>query len=139
MNVLVDSSVWSLAFRRKPENLNANEKLIVAELRELIKEGRARIIGVVRQELLSGLKMSVQYEELRITLAAFTDEEVNTTDHEEAAKASNACRAKGIQVTLVDVLICAVSMSRGFEIFTTDPDFKIYSKVLPIQLHSHVR
>ena len=35
MNVLVDTSVWSLAFRRKPEDLNAVEKSLVQELRQL--------------------------------------------------------------------------------------------------------
>jgi hypothetical protein len=37
MNVLVDTSVWSLALRRKTENLNAREKFIVAELSELVR------------------------------------------------------------------------------------------------------
>jgi hypothetical protein len=54
MNALVDTSVWSLALRRKTENLSTNERLLVAELSELIREGRARVIGLVRQELLSG-------------------------------------------------------------------------------------
>jgi hypothetical protein len=36
VNVLVDTSVWSLALRRSPHNLNAMEKIVVAELTELI-------------------------------------------------------------------------------------------------------
>jgi hypothetical protein len=36
VKVLVDTSVWSLALRRKSEALSAAEKLIVAELTELI-------------------------------------------------------------------------------------------------------
>jgi hypothetical protein len=65
VNILVDTSVWSLALRRKAEDLNATEKSMVAELTELIKEGRARIIGLVRQELLSGIKTPGQYAKLR--------------------------------------------------------------------------
>jgi hypothetical protein len=50
-----DTSVWSLALRRKNESLSTNERFLVTELSELIREGRARMIGLVRQELLSGV------------------------------------------------------------------------------------
>ncbi len=38
MNVLVDTSVWSLALRRKGQDLNAAEKAAVSELTELIQD-----------------------------------------------------------------------------------------------------
>jgi len=136
VNVVIDTSVWSLALRRKVQNLSAAEHALVAELRELIQEGRTRLIGPVRQELLSGIKSADQYEHLRRVLGAFRDEPMNTADFEAAAKASNACRSKGIVVSIVDSLICAVALSRQWSIFTTDPDFRSYAKVLPIKLHS---
>ena len=135
MNILVDTSVWSLALRRKTENLSANETSIVAELSELIQEGRARLIGLVRQELLSGVKTTEQYEKLRLHLRSFPDEPIDTSDHEEAAKAGNRCRGKGIVVSIVDVLLCSVAIKREWAIFTTDPDFTNYAKVLPISIH----
>ena len=49
MNVLVDTSVWSLALRRKPRELSAAEQPVVEELADLTREGRARIIGLIRQ------------------------------------------------------------------------------------------
>ncbi len=136
MNVLIDTSVWSLAFRRKTADLTSTERALVLELTELIGESRARIIGLIRQELLSGIKRAAQYEELRNALAPFPDEPVDTPDYEAAAKAGNDCRAKGIVVSVVDILICAVAVKRGWPIFTTDPDFKNYAKVLPLTLHS---
>jgi predicted nucleic acid-binding protein len=135
VNTLVDTSVWSLALRRKAEHLNATEKATVAELTELIQEGRARMIGLIRQELLSGIRISSQYEKLRTALQAFRDEPIDTSDHEEAAKSSNDCRAKGVVVSIVDVLICAVALRRGWTILTTDPDFRNYANILPIKLH----
>ena len=135
MNALVDTSVWSLALRRKAQDLSPAEKSTVSELTELIQEGRVRIIGPIRQELLSGIKTSGQYEKLRDTLRAFPDEPVGTSDYESAAKLSNECRSKGLVVSLVDVLICAIALSRDCSIFTTDPDFRNYAKVLPIKLH----
>jgi predicted nucleic acid-binding protein len=136
MNVLVDTSVWSLALRRKTENLNATEKFIVAELSELVREGRARLIGLVRQELLSGIKTTEHFEKLRLHLRSFPDESIDTSDHEEAAKAGNRCRGKGIVVSIVDILLCAVAIKREWAIFTTDPDFTNYVKALPVSIHA---
>src|SRR5215467_7356548 len=135
MNVLIDTSVFSLALRRKNESLSANEGLLVAELSELIREGRARMIGLIRQELLSGIKATEQYEKLRIHLRSFPDQVIDTSDYEEAAKAGNRCRTKGVAVSIVDILLCAVAIKRQWAIFTTDPDFSDYAKVLPLQIH----
>ncbi len=136
MNVLIDTSVWSLALRRKNEDLNANERLLVSELSELIREGRARLIGLVRQELLSGIRATEQYEKLRVHLRSFPDELVDTSDYEEAAKVGSRCRAKGVVVSIVDILLCAVAIKRQWAIFTTDPDFSNYAKVLPLRIHT---
>jgi hypothetical protein len=136
MNVLIDTSVFSLALRRKNESLSTNERLLVAELSELIREGRARMIGLIRQELLSGIKVTEQYEKLRVHLRSFPDEVIDTSDYEEAAKAGNRCRAKGVAVSIVDILLCAVAIKRHWAIFTIDPDFSNYAKVLPLRIHA---
>ena len=116
--------------------MNVLEKSIVAEFIELVKEDRVRIIGLVRQEFLTGIRTVAQYEKLRVDLEEFSDEIIGTQDHEAAAKASNDCRAKGVSASLTDILICEVALSRGFAIFATDPDFQNYARVLPIRLHT---
>jgi predicted nucleic acid-binding protein len=136
MKVLIDTSIWSLALRRRPRDLNPRENLFVGELTELVQEGRAGMIGLIRQEVLSGIKSSAQFEELRKTLRAFSDEPVGIEDHEAAAKTSNICRAKGIAATVVDMLICAVAHRRGMSVFSTDPDFESYARYTPLKLHS---
>jgi predicted nucleic acid-binding protein len=72
---------------------------------------------------------------LRVALQVFPDEPLQTRDYESAAKASNDCRTKGVVVSPVDVLICATALAREWNIFTTDPDFRNYAKILPIRLH----
>ncbi len=136
MNVLVDTSIWSLALRRKAQHLNPAEQAAVAELTNLIKEGRARIIGLVRQELLSGIKTSIQCEKLRAVLRSFPDESVATADYEAAAKASNECRSRGVAVSVSEILICAIAISRDWSIFAADPDFKSYARSLPLKLQT---
>lgn len=136
MNVLIDTSVFSVALRRKDESLSMNERLLVAELSELIREGRARMIGLIRQELLSGIKTTEQYEKLKVHLRSFPDEVVDTSDYEEAAKFGNRCRTKGVAVSIVDILLCAIAIKRQWAILTTDPDFSSYAKVLPLRIHT---
>jgi predicted nucleic acid-binding protein len=136
MNVLVDTCVWSLALRRKAHDLSTRERQVSTEWSELVSQGRAKIIGLVRQEVLSGIKTHTQFELLRTSLRAFRDELVDTADHEAAAEAGNNCRSKGIAVSLPDMLICAVALRRGMSIFTTDPDFEKYAPVLSLKLHS---
>jgi len=136
MNVLVDTTVWSLALRRKPRDLTAAQQSVVNELADLTREGRTRIISLIRQELLSGIKTAVQYERLRVALRAFPDEPIQTPDYEAAARVSNECRARGIVAPVVDALICQIGLSRQWSVFTTDPDFEAYAKVLSIELHA---
>ena len=132
MNIVIDTSVWSLALRRQPSS-RASEAL---ELADLVREGRAAMLGPVRQELLSGVRGEQQYEALRRHLRAFPDIALEAEDYEEAASFFNRCRAKGVQGSNTDFLICAVAARRRFGILTTDTDFLHFAKVLPIELHS---
>ena len=136
MNVLVDTSVWSLSLRRNRRDLNPAERSIVLELTELIAEGRARLMGLMRQELLSGVRNPAQFEMLRTSLRAFPDVDVETSDYEFAAQASNQCKSKGVTVSLVDALICAVANARDWTIFTTDQDFEHHASILSVKLHT---
>lgn len=85
MNVLVDTSVWSLALRRGRPTSEASTE----ELTELIKEGRVTMFGPIRQELLSGIKSEAQYRAVRDRLRAFSDLPLESTDYEEAAACFN--------------------------------------------------
>jgi predicted nucleic acid-binding protein len=131
VNVLVDTSVWSLALRRPAAHRGSE----TAELVELIREGRVAMIGAIRQEILSGVRATEQYRKLRDRLRAFSDQAVDETDYEEAATCFNRCRAKGVQGSNTDFLICAVAMRRRFAILTTDNDFTGFARVLGFKLH----
>ena len=131
MRVLVDTSVWSLALRRARTSRN----LETEELRRLIMAHVVEIIGPVRQELLSGVREPAQFARLEAHLGAFPDLPVLTEDYVTAATFFNRCRAKGIQGSNTDFLICAVAVRQDLSIFTTDKDFGRYAKCLPIVLH----
>ncbi len=129
--VIIDTCMWSLAFRRK-ETTDIN---VAKEIGSLIDENRAKIIGLIRQEVLSGYSDIQSYIKLRDKLRYFPNELTMDTDYEVAAEFSNLCRKKGIQGSHADFLICAVSVRLKMKIYTNDKDFQHYSKHLPVDLH----
>src|ERR1041385_5791558 len=130
MKVIVDTSVWSLVLRRSSADLRATE-----ELNQLIRGGRVQILGLIRQELLSGIRTVERFKALKEELAHYVDLPITTEDHEEAAGMFNRCRARGIQGNVVDMLICAIAVRHQLSIFTTDHDFEEYARHVPIKLH----
>jgi predicted nucleic acid-binding protein len=133
--VLVDTSVWSLALRRRPEHLSPPEQLLVAEWSELVREGRVQMIGPIRQELLSGLRHKQQFALLEERLSVFPDTPIETADYLEAARFFNLLQAGGVTGTPIDLLICAVAHRREWAIFALDTDFERYARILPLRLH----
>lgn len=134
MKVLVDTSVWSLALRRQKRR----EDPAVQELRSLVDEGRVAMIGPIRQELLSGVRTFDAFHRLRDHLQPFQDESLETADFERAAEHFNTCRARGVQGSNTDFLICAVAERRNLPILTTDSDFTRFARILPIALHGQI-
>ena len=132
MRVIVDTSVWSLAFRKK-EKTEIEIKLI-NYLSELVRDLRVVMIGPIRQEILSGISDEKKFVELQSKLSVFSDWSIETEDYELAAKFYNTCRKKGIQGSHIDYLICAVAFNSNFSILTLDNDFDNYKKYTGIVL-----
>lgn len=131
----MDTSVWSLALRRRDTDLGPQERRFRDGLAELVADNRVAIIGPIRQEVLSGVRGAPVFDQLCEHLRAFDDEPLGTADFEEAARAHNRCRQAGVAGSAVNFLICAAALRRGLAIFTTDKDFTRYAKVLAVRLH----
>jgi predicted nucleic acid-binding protein len=131
MRVLVDTSVWSLALRRSAPAQNPDAE----ELKRLLAGHLVEIIGPIRQELLSGVRDQVQFDLLESRLTCFPDLPLQAEDYVTAAKMFNLCRSKGIQGSNTDFLICSVAVRHNLAIFTTDGDFHLFAKCLPIVLY----
>ncbi len=129
MKVLVDTCVWSQAFRYKQPDTK-----IISKLSALIDDGRALLIGPVKQEILSGISNPVQFKKLKDILSSFEEVPLTNIHFEKAAEFCNSCRTKGIQGSSTDFLICAVAYFENLEIFSIDKDFTRYGKVLPIEI-----
>lgn len=131
MKVLVDTSVWSLAFRKNVRN--ETEENVVQVLAELVRDTNILIIGPIRQEILSGIKSISVFNALRDKLSIFNDLEIQTRDFETAASFFNLCRSHEIQGSHTDFLICALSVNYNVPIFTLDHGFQNYKSCLPIR------
>lgn len=130
----MDTTIWSLALRRRPAGRNPDETRLVDAWKELVSDGRIVLLGVIRQEILSGIASENQFERLRDALAAFPDEVILTADHVRAAGQFNRCRTAGVAGSPVDFLISAVAERLAIPIFTTDRDFERFARHLPIRL-----
>ena len=69
-------------------------------------------------------------------LQAFPDIPIETADYERAALCFNQCRARGIQGSNPDYLICALALRLDIPIFTVDRDFARYAHILNVRLHA---
>lgn len=121
MKVIVDTSVWSLSLRRRSAaSLKISEQQVVAQLRQAIQDGRAAIIGPIRQEILSGIRDKAHFARIEELLDPFADEEIVASDYVEAAQLYNLCRDHGVECGPFDILICAVAVRNHFDILTSD-------------------
>lgn len=134
MKVLVDTPIWSYALRT-PNKEYKNE---IDQLKSLIKEQRALIIGPIRQEILSGYSDLRKFKRLKAKLSFFENTPIQDIDYELAAEICNQCRKKGIQGSHIDFLICAVAKRIDVPIFTTDKDFPHYQKAISIKLYKYL-
>ncbi len=136
MKVLVDTSIWSVALRHSISKDESEE--IKEQLYTLIEDARVAMIGPIRQEILSGIKLEAQFNRLKKRLEPFRDIPLETDDFILAAKFFNRYRSKGIQGSHIDFLICAVSSRNKFPLFTTDNDFRQYKKHIDFLLFNEL-
>lgn len=120
MSLFVDTSVWSLAFRR-------DAPALVKEVRELVRaiEAGEELIttGLVLQELLQGFSGPRNRTQLLDRFAALPLLVPDRRDHVNAAELRNKCRRGGIQIGTIDALLAQLCLRYDLTILTTDRDF----------------
>jgi len=131
MKTIVDTCVWSLALRRQDQSkLTHEQRETIAELQEAIRDGRAILLGPIRQEILSGIRESARFAKLQAVLDPFLDEEIAADDFVEAARLFNLCKDHGIECGATDILICAVAARQYYDILTCDQGLKRCIQIL---------
>jgi predicted nucleic acid-binding protein len=131
MKVVIDTSAWSVYLRRDSRSVTTS---LYGVVERFVTRDQVHLLGIVRQELLSGVSNPQQFERLSRALSGFPDELATSDDHSAAAKFYNLCRATGVQGSSIDYLICAITNRLRAPILTLDHDFFRYARHLPIRV-----
>lgn len=121
MSLFVDTSVWSLAFRRgAPPASRA-----VRELTRALEAGETILTtGLVLQELLQGFSGPKDRALIMGRFAALPLLVPDRQDHIDAAELRNHCRRRGVQVGTIDALLAQLCIRHRLTMMTTDKDFQ---------------
>jgi predicted nucleic acid-binding protein len=117
----VDTSVWSLAFRRDEP---AREPA-VGELVRAIEAGEPILTtGLVLQELLQGFAGPRDRGLILDRFAALPLLLPDRQDHIDAAELRNLCRRRGVQIGTIEALLAQLCMRHDLTMLSTDNDFR---------------
>lgn len=120
MNLLIDTSVWSEAFRRKNKSVNSEGTFLF----QIIKnEEEIFLTGIILQEILTGIKSQKIFDDINNHLRFFNFINPSNKDHILAAQLRNDLAKKGITVATIDVLIAQIAISHNLTLATFDSDF----------------
>ena len=131
MTLFVDTSVWSLAFRRdRPPEVPEVDVLARA------LQGGEQVVttGLVLQELLQGFSGARAHEQIVGRFAALPLLVPDRADHIAGADIRTTCRRSGIQVGTIDALLARLCIRHGLTMLTTDADFTRIAKRHPLRV-----
>ena len=129
--LFVDTSVWSLAFRRDSDS-SAPE---VLALRQAIERGDTIVTtGLILQELLQGFSGPRARKDLIERFSALPFLNPDRQDHIAAAELRNRSRRAGIQVGTIDALLAQLCIRHTLTLLTTDKDFSHVASRFPLRL-----
>ncbi|HEY3547329.1 MAG TPA: PIN domain-containing protein [Propionicimonas sp.] len=131
MTLLVDTSVWSLTFRRDaPPNVPEVDEL----KRALAGAELVATTGLILQELLQGFVPAKARAQIEDRFTAVATIQPDRDDHVAAADLWTRCRHAGVQMGTVDALIAQLAVRHDLTLLTTDKDFAHAAMHCPLRL-----
>lgn len=131
MNLLVDTSVWSLALRRDGD---ADAPQVGALRAALAGEDVVVTTGLVLQELLEGFAGPRARKDIIDRFAALPLVVPDRRDHIDAAELRNRCRRAGVQLGTIDALLAQLCLRHTLTLLTTDLDFTHAARHCPLRV-----
>lgn len=131
MTLFVDTSVWSLAFRRDAPKAAPE----VGALRQALESGQPMATtGLVLQEILQGFTGPRAREQIIASFSALPLLAPDRDDHIRAAGLRNQCRRAGVQIGTIDALLAQLCLRYDLILLTTDKDFGRIADHAPLRL-----
>lgn len=123
--LFVDTSVWSLAFRRDQPTKAPQ----VGALIRAIDEGEIIVTtGLVLQELLQGFVGPRARRSIIERFGSLPLLMPDRQDHIDAAELRNRCRRAGVQLGTIAAVLSQLCIRHGLTMLTTDNDFALAAK-----------
>ncbi|MFH1932208.1 MAG: PIN domain-containing protein [Pseudomonadota bacterium] len=82
------------------------------------------MVGTVLAEILQGIKVQKEARLVKESLNKLPYLEMTRDIWEKAGEISASLRRKGVTIPLSDLIISALAISGGYEVFTIDPHFE---------------
>jgi predicted nucleic acid-binding protein len=131
LTLFVDTSVWSLAFRRDAGHPTKEALALV----RAIEAGEPLVAtGLVLQELLQGFSGPKGCDQILDRFSAVPLLLPDRDDHVRAAELRNRCRRNGVQVGTIDALLAQLCIRHGLRMLTADEDFRRIAALAPLRL-----
>ncbi|HLB16617.1 MAG TPA: PIN domain-containing protein [Burkholderiales bacterium] len=136
MTLFVDTSVWSLAFRRDRDSAAPE----VGALRTALEGGEIIVTtGLILQELLQGFAGPRAREDIIDRFSALPLLTPDRRDHIDAAELRNRCRRVGVQIGTIDALLAQLCVRHDLTLLTTDKDFHRVAAHCPLEIWRQAR
>jgi len=117
----VDTSVWSLAFRRDHPSPAPEVRALI----QALESGQTILTtGLVLQELLQGFSGPKARNQILDRFSAVPLLMPDREDHIRAAELRNRCRRSGVQIGTIDALLAQLCIRHDLTMLTSDDDFK---------------
>jgi tRNA(fMet)-specific endonuclease VapC len=123
--IIIDTSVW-IDFFNQPQSL------LTFHVKTLLRNRRVVLVGMVLAELLQGIKTPKEARLVQQSLGKLPFLEMTRDDWQQAGELSSSLRRKGITLPLSDLIVGAIAIREGVDIFTADPHFK---KIPGLKIH----
>ena len=131
MRVLVDTSVWSLALRKKGP---ADDPSVRALSSLLLGGEDVFLVGLVLQEVLQAFRSEAPFRTIATHLEPFALLPLERSDFVAAANLHRRCAAKGLTASTADGQIAAAAIRYGCHLLTADDDFERIARVSDLEL-----
>jgi len=123
--LFVDTSVWSLAFRRDQPT---NAPQVGALIRAINESEIIVTTGLVLQELPQGFVGPRARRSIIERFASLPLLMLDRQDHIDAAELRNRCRRVGVQLGTIDAVLSQLCIRHGLTMLTRDNDFVLAAK-----------
>jgi predicted nucleic acid-binding protein len=129
---LVDTSVWLFALRKDP----------IPEIRDridaLLREDLVITTGIIKLEILAGVRSEKEYKRLEMRLDALDQVETGSDLWRCACEYGFRLRREGLTVPSTDVLIAACAKEEEAVLLHADAHFDLMARPLDLRVESQI-